>query len=112
MQSSDAISRRHAAGLHDPDSDVSRNRSMRSNDGHLFVDCVWLKCRKYCHRVTRLQEIEDHVVRDCRETVKASDGAERSGRGELYRQLAQMLSHAHRRLQSGRARGKVAVYII
>ena len=37
MQSSDAISRRHAAGLHDPDSDVSRNRSVRSNDGHLFL---------------------------------------------------------------------------
>jgi hypothetical protein len=36
MQSSDAISRRHAAGLHDPDSDVSRNRSVRSNDGHLL----------------------------------------------------------------------------
>lgn len=40
MQSSDAIGRRHAAGLHDPDSDVSRNRSVRSNDGHLFVDCL------------------------------------------------------------------------
>ena len=37
MQSSDAIGRRHAAGLHDPDSDVSRNRSVRSNDGHLFL---------------------------------------------------------------------------
>jgi hypothetical protein len=112
MQSSDAIGRRHAAGLHDPDSDVSRNRSVRSNDGHLFVDCAWLNRRKYCHRLARLQEIEDYVVRDCRETEKASGGAERSGRGELYRQLAQMLSHAHRRLQSGQARGKVAVYII
>jgi len=112
MQSSDAIGLGHAAGLHDPDSDVSRNCSVRSNDGYHFVDCAWLNRRKYCHRLARLQEIEDYVVRDCRETGKPSGGAERSGRGELYRQLAQMLSHAHRRLQSGQARGKVAVYMI